>query len=80
MYIKKQQDLRLQTELMDSVAGVARVPPAPGVVVAPLGAAVLAASIVAAGAAAGKAGKESGLAPPERSPRLALRLLDPEPE
>ena len=51
---------------MDSVAGVARVPPAPGVVVAPLGAAMLAASraasIVAAGTAAGKAGKEAGLA------------------
>ena len=51
---------------MDSVAGVARVPPAPGVVVAPLGAAMLAASraasIVAAGTAAGKSGKETGLA------------------
>jgi hypothetical protein len=51
---------------MDSVAGVARVPPAPGVVVAPLGAAMLAASraasIVAPGTAAEKAGKEAGLA------------------
>ncbi len=51
--------------MVDSVAGVARVPPAPGVVVAPLGAAMLAASraasIVAAGAAAEKAGNEAGL-------------------
>jgi hypothetical protein len=51
---------------MVSVAGVAMVPPAPGIVVAPLGAAMLAASgaasIVAAGTAAGKAGKEAGLA------------------
>jgi hypothetical protein len=51
---------------MDSVAGVARVPPAPGVVVAPLGAAMLAASgaasIVAAGTASGKAREETGLA------------------